>query len=163
MAGRLQRNLESRLNMVDLPGNSDILNVCSLYNSATGYGALSLEAECVADNAADSCSQHACLVEGYFVMNLLEVLLDPPTNDVVNEGFVHENGFDASLHCHGGHRGGGNNLANVPRDNTQACCGAYPQRFPFKTQLGRRACCNSTTYSTAILECCEDGEARRTC
>jgi len=40
---------------------------------------------------------------------------------------------------------------------TQDCCGAFPDRFPYRPQGGARACCNGATYSTATLECCSGG------
>merc|ERR1712084_50855 len=37
------------------------------------------------------------------------------------------------------------------------CCGAYPNRFPYKTNNGARGCCSGATYATALLECCPNG------
>jgi len=39
------------------------------------------------------------------------------------------------------------------------CCGNYPNRFPFNTQNGNRACCEAedetgVTYNSNLYECC---------
>lgn len=35
------------------------------------------------------------------------------------------------------------------------CCGAYPNRFPYKVADGARMCCGDKTYDSSIYECCD--------
>lgn len=41
-------------------------------------------------------------------------------------------------------------------EGTPECCGAYPNRFPYKTQEGARMCCGDKTYDSSLFECCSE-------
>lgn len=38
------------------------------------------------------------------------------------------------------------------------CCGEHPNRTPFQTFGGGRACCGNLTYSVLLLQCCFDND-----
>ena len=72
--------------------------------------------------------------------------------------FSHRRGFDPS------HDQGcpvKNGIKGVSGE--KRCCGAYPNRFPFKTLDGDRACCGSRTYNTQLLNCCANGQVKANC
>merc|ERR1719219_2851090 len=76
----------------------------------------------------------------------------------LDEEYSHAQGFDSStdVGCPvkpGVHGSSGN----------KACCGAYPNRFPYKTLDGDRDCCGSRTYNTQILNCCPNGQVKASC
>ena len=41
------------------------------------------------------------------------------------------------------------------------CCGAYPERFPYKATISKK-CCGSQTYNPFIMQCCSGDEIRPT-
>lgn len=43
-------------------------------------------------------------------------------------------------------------VANVEMD---ACCGSYPDRFPYRSHAGDRQCCGVKTYNALTLTCCD--------
>ena len=57
--------------------------------------------------------------------------------------------------------GSGSNSQSGSSSDEMLCCGHYPNRFPFNTQNGNRACCetedetgNGVTYNSNLYECC---------
>ena len=113
------------------------------YTSAVGGTGLTITEECVQVNAGNNCAARACTVEGTFVANLLDVFLSGGT---VNNDNKHSNGFDVATSCPVKSGGGPSN---------KACCGTYPERFPFKTVGGDRQCCGSRTFNSLTLKCCD--------
>jgi len=128
------------------------------YNSAFGTGIPTgltmqgLSDECDTNNPANSCAQWTCKVEGWFVQ---QFFLYSTNGGVINAAYRHENGFDngpnAGCPISEGHQ------------SDKACCGTYPQRFPFKTYDGARDCCNTHTYNTNLFQCCPDGRVKMVC
>ena len=130
------------------------------YNSAVGGTGMTILEECTQNNPADTCAIRACTVEGSFIANLLDVFVAGAETDLA---YKHENGFDPDVSC-----GVGNNRVDAfgqgdidPSDIS--CCGYYPDRKPFNTQHGDRACCFERTYSTLTLNCCPDGRVKANC
>jgi hypothetical protein len=99
----------------------------------------------------NTCAHRACVIEGSFVFNYFTYALDPnsgfaPAPEIthVDQGGLFEPETDCAYQTPGGGR------------SEKACCGAYPDRFPFKTFEGARACCGQVTYASAALQCCTD-------
>jgi len=114
------------------------------YVSAVGGSGLSIAEECSSVNSGNNCAARACTVEGTFVANLLDVFLNGGS---INNDNRHSNGFDVAASCATKKNGGG--------PSNKACCGNYPDRFPFKTIGGDRQCCGTRTYNALTLKCCD--------
>jgi len=114
------------------------------YVSGVGGNGASLAEECAASNAGNNCAIRACTVEGTFVANLLDAMFSGAQIDNAKR---HSNGFDQATTCATKKNGGG--PAN------KACCGNYPDRFPFRTVGGDRKCCGTRTYNSLTLKCCD--------
>ena len=122
------------------------------YESGTGTGD-SLVSSCTSMNSGNNCAIRACAVEGTFVAGLFAYLVSGQEINYVD--FSHEQGFDPVAGCATG------NARNVldqeyfgPDTQYSACCGYYPERFPYNTKAGEKACCGTRTYSTAFQNCC---------
>merc|ERR1712178_426709 len=123
------------------------------YNSGTGSG-VNLGRSCAELNT-DPCAVRSCAVEGQFVQSLTALFLSG--NSINYDEYGHEN-FDPS------HDVGCPVKPGVKgSSNAKACCGAYPNRFPFKTLDGDRACCGARTYNTQLLNCCGNGQVKANC
>jgi hypothetical protein len=116
-----------------------------VYTSALGGSGLSVAEECAQVNSGNNCAIRACTVEGSFVGNLLDAFIGGGAT--INNDNRHSNGFDVSTGCTVKKNGGG--------PSNKACCGNYPDRFPFKTIGGDRQCCGSRTYNALTLKCCD--------
>jgi len=114
------------------------------YTSAVGGSGDNMAQECQALNTGNNCAARACVIEGTFVANLLDVLFSGTQIDNTKK---HANGFDQATICATKKNGGG--PAN------KACCGNYPDRFPFRTVGGDRKCCGTRTYNSLTLKCCD--------
>ena len=114
-------------------------------------------ADCQAQNVgATNCAIRSCSVEGIFTDNVFALLLGGSQADL--DSFGHANGFDPS------HNEGCPVKAGIKGvSGEKACCGAYPNRFPFKTLDGDRACCGARTYNTQLLNCCANGQVKANC
>merc|ERR1719219_516782 len=126
------------------------------YNPGQGTGSNRF-ADCQAQNpGASNCAVRACAVEGIFTDNVFALLLGGSQANL--EEFSHVNGFDPSptqgCLVKPGQKGYG---------GEKSCCGAYPNRFPFKTLDGDRACCGARTYNTQLLNCCGNGQVKANC
>jgi len=119
---------------------------------------------------ADICKSEACHVDAVFIREVVMFLADNTLNMTLSGWY----GFDGTI-CTGAHAAAGTTLVppvaattqNAPTTAapgttlnpplpTTACCGAYPARFPYKTQQGARQCCNDTTFNPLLLQCCAD-------
>ena len=100
------------------------------------------------DNSTEihnSCAQMACECDVYFVNRVFEHLMKfEPSISIMN-------GFNREDECVSGYGS---------FEEKDKCCGTYPDRFPFSSRDGNRGCCNTRTYDTSIMECCEDGQLR---
>jgi len=141
-----------------------ITNVEDPFLITTDYAAT-----CAAANAGDDCAINACHVDAVFIRHVVNFLADNTLNMTLSGWY----GFDGSA-CR---LSSGLSLGTtgapdaattgapavvttdpaattaVPMPTTD-CCGAYPDRFPYKLNNGARQCCIDTTYNVNILECC---------
>lgn len=126
------------------------------YNSAFGSGIPSgltlagLAAECDVQNAADTCQSWTCKVEGWFVQ---QYFLYSTSGGLINAANRHENGFDQDVGC----------PISSGITSEKACCGEFPERFPYKTYEGARDCCVTHTFNTNLFQCCPDGHVKMVC
>lgn len=104
------------------------------------------EKVCHEVNPANSCAAFACIAESNFVVNIVRAFF---SSGRISQEIRHSNGFDVTAECNA--RTGGDD-----RYEERNCCGVWPDRFPFQTRKGSRACCGSKTYDTTIYECCSD-------
>merc|ERR1712045_1078909 len=126
--------------------------------------------ECDGVNGQGTCASEACHVDAVFIRNVVLFLADNTLNMTLSGWY----GFDGSI-CTGA-TAAGTTLSPPVAPTTLApettgppettlvaplpatqCCGAYPNRFPYKTQNGGRQCCVDTTYNPLLLECCASG------
>merc|ERR1711879_51945 len=126
------------------------------YNPGQGQGSDRF-ADCQAQNpGASNCAIRSCSVEGIFTDNVFALLLGGSQANL--EDYSHAQGFDA------GHNAGCPVKPGIKGvSGEKACCGAYPNRFPFKTLDGDRACCGARTYNTQLLNCCANGQVKANC
>lgn len=103
-----------------------------------------IRSTCEALNTGDQCNIDACTVETNFVFMIFNA--QSPSDDE-NQHKSDGTGFDIEANC------------PISRGNNgeKSCCGDYPDRFPYKSFGGTRACCGMGTYDTGIQECCEEG------
>ena len=115
------------------------------YDAGIGGSPLDLEGQCRQDNPGNNCAIRACVIEGTFIANLLDVFV---SGGKIEPSHRHNNGFgfNPETECIVKKNGGG--PAN------KECCGQYPERFPFKTVGGDRKCCGNRTYNSLTLKCC---------
>ena len=104
-----------------------------------------IESNCQSVNGGHGqCAVDACIVETTFVKNyFLEVGL---TAASVDESKQHQNGFSVDTNC----------PTKQGSVSERACCGSFPNRFPYSTLNDQRKCCGSTTYDSEINQCCEE-------
>lgn len=108
-----------------------------VYTSAVGGINVTLREACDAANNGNNCAIRACVLEGTFVEGLLDFF-------ILQQGSISV--FQAPFDCP---------VNNVGGPSPKACCGEYPDRFPFKTNNGDRGCCGQRTYNTQTLSCCD--------
>jgi hypothetical protein len=147
---------------IDTPYNDTLTKLQEPFELATDY-----MSECATENPNDDCAAVACAVDAEFIRHVFLYLADNTLNMTLSGWY----GFDGSV-CNPGARDGSAttvapgttaaqaNPTTAPGGTTAApeptldCCGAYPNRYPYKLQSGNRACCVDTTYNVQILECC---------
>jgi hypothetical protein len=118
---------------------------------------------------ADPCAAEACHVDAVFIRHVFLFLSDNTLNMTLSGWY----GFNGNV-CTGRVDSTGTTAAPGPAATTAApvpettapagttatpvpgtlCCGAYPDRYPYKTQGGDRQCCVDTTFNINVLECC---------
>lgn len=114
------------------------------YASAVGGTGLTIPEECANLNEGNNCAIRACIIEGSFVANLLDIFL---SGGSINNAYKPQFGFNYDESCVVKKSGGGPSL--------KACCGVYPDRYPFKARGGDRKCCGTRTYNSLTLKCCD--------
>jgi len=109
------------------------------------------------DNENPLCRIALCKADGEFSLNLFTIMFQGgPIEDNVppyDLNMAHDNNvltpggsFKPVDECKYDYRGAGR--------SDKECCGAHPNRFPFKTFNGDKACCGDRTYNTLSLQCC---------
>merc|ERR1711981_685131 len=148
---------------LDVEYTDVITSLSDPFDPTTDY-----QAACAASNA-DACAAEACHVDAVFIRHVFLFLADNTLNMTLSGWY----GFNGNV-CTGrtdavdGTTAAPNaatTAAPVPATTAPAgttatpvpgtlCCGAYPNRYPYKTQGGDRQCCVDTTYNINVLECC---------
>ena len=129
------------------------------YVNAVGGTVLNLIEDCANVNPGDLCAARACAIEQNFIINLLDIFVSGYSDDYQ---LKHSNGFDPEVTCATGSR-----VDVLGQDNYDqadiSCCGYYPDRKPFNTQHGDRACCLERTYNAVVSQCCPNGQVKAYC
>jgi hypothetical protein len=150
---------------MDTEYNDVIVSISDPFDMATDYAAA-----CDTANPGNACASEACHVDAVFIREVVLFLADNTLNMTLSGWY----GFDGAV-CTGA-TAAGTTLSPPVAPTTLApettgppettlvaplpatqCCGAYPNRFPYKTQNGGRQCCVDTTYNPLLLECCASG------
>jgi len=120
------------------------------YNAGISFGVAGVVSSCNQLNSG-LCEQFACIVEGVFVVEIIQAFLNIGT---VNPDNLHSNGFDFKNGCP---------VSKDERHNdpTRLCCGELPYRFEYRPV--DRDCCTTATFDPALQECCADGVPRFSC
>ena len=107
-------------------------------------------AACNLANNGPNCASRACSVETKFVREIAHWQL----SNLADTAYLHKNGFNSVVEC-----------ATTPGVfSERQCCGAYPNRFPYRTLSGERQCCGSKLYlKSDLLNCCADGSLKISC
>ena len=123
-----------------------------------------------ADSVEGGCARDNCKVDAYFLRDIFNHMAFNNLNQTLSVAF----GFDTDYTCRGRSGLQASTVApfttaapvvvtTAPAGTTGTpiapwqCCGAFPARFPYKTNNGARDCCVDTTFATALLECCANG------
>ena len=117
------------------------------YTSAFGGSTMTLAEECLQHNPGNMCAVRACVVEGNFAVEFIELLL---SGNGFYDSLWHSKSFDPKAQC-GGHSGQ-HGQGSRPE---KACCGSYPNRSAYNTQGGDRKCCGNMTYNSLVRTCCD--------
>jgi len=128
-------------------GSGDVINECETNGNQLNENPL--------------CRIALCKAEGTFSLNMFALMFtlggiennEPPydptmahDNNVLLPGGAPPTAFKPADECKYDYRGAGR--------SDKECCGAHPNRFPFKTFNGDKACCGDRTFNTLSLQCC---------
>lgn len=151
--------------------------------SAVGFGGMDdIVHDCQKNNPDNICGQFACMVEGTFIIGMIQTFL---AMGHVNPEFQLANGFDFSGTCvreilettssplgeNSSNFGSGPAAVSTGQDGDGdtgwtgsgeiECCGLLPYRYPYKQK--ERLCCGKNTYDPTMMECCPDEQAKFAC
>lgn len=123
------------------------------HNPFLAMQGLGVQAQCETGNPGNHCAQQACMIEGYFLQNFFSYFF-VPGGVAYDDTLRHETGFDATDMC-------SSDKPAQDRGQTE-CCGAIPDRFPYRNLHGTRQCCDGSVFNTSILKSCvtADGSCR---
>jgi len=113
-------------------------------------GERAIQLKCDELNPENMCGQNTCCCEMNLLAELLKLLWSQTKYD---DTFLHENGWDHEDNC-GGNNGKPVN-GNPGSGNTVVCCGAYPNRQPYKMESGQGCCDNNQIFNPLMNECCD--------
>ena len=116
------------------------------YASGIAGGNDNLPTTCSSINSGDDCAIHACIVEGRFVLDIFQAIVVQQAT--VDSSLSNANGFQQDQIC---------NFGTGQIQGPVECCGAYPERFKYRTNQGQNGCCVSEVYDTGMMECCANG------
>lgn len=131
------------------------VNVVQLQILQEAQRHFALEDQCIDNNPDDTCAQRACIIEGNFVLDVLQNFLinrkfDPTLNH------AHPFNFDPTQNCNVGDPLTIQSSNPLSQTVEIECCGNYPNRKPFKNVNGNRMCCGGKIYNPFVHTCCED-------
>ncbi|CAG5086863.1 Oidioi.mRNA.OKI2018_I69.PAR.g11386.t1.cds [Oikopleura dioica] len=101
------------------------------------------------DGNAEGCGKWACQCDARFAAQFVAAIRE---GDFDNANLHASNQWDQSAMC----------AWTGDYDTHDECCGEYPNRFPFATNFGQRACCHNKTYNTNDAMCCANGHISTT-
>jgi len=126
-------------------GSQDVVGECAVNGNQNG--------------ANSQCQIDLCIADGTFTLNLFALMFQlgginqntPPYDPSVTHAANTDNPgtFDPAVECL-------TNALNGAGRSEKACCGSYPNRYPFKTFNGEKDCCGDRTFTTLALQCCFD-------
>lgn len=119
------------------------------YQSGISTGIDNLQTTCAAGNAGDDCAINSCIVEGLFVLRLFQHIVMNAGS--IDGGLKVANGFQQDQVC---------NFGTGQIEGPVQCCGAYPERFKFRSNNGLMGCCGQEIFDQASMECCADGSTQ---
>ena len=104
----------------------------------------------------NDCAINACKCDEQLAHSMVAIMdtMNPDFVSTADGGFDHANTCKAAINPNapdnnnGGNGNGGNSVMK--------CCGAYPNRFSFNTNGGKKSCCGDVTYSTRKHDCCNN-------
>lgn len=103
--------------------------------------------DCSRANPGDLCGESLCSCNTSFLQRLFEQLWIVPST--YTDVFLHRRGFDQSQNCP---------LPPPVANDEMACCGYYPDRFPYGINSITKECCrDQTIYNPIIQDCCRNG------
>jgi len=121
------------------------------YNAGTSFGIDGIKDSCETLNPDSLCAQFACMVEGVFVVKMIQTFI---TFGAINPANLPQNGFDFRSSC----------IVDGGTDNKtddRECCGLLPFRYPYKPI--DRECCGPATFDPSLQDCCADNIPRFSC
>ena len=135
---------------------------------------LTIADNCAQNNKGNKCAAQTCELELNMLMEYYRGLLKDPnfttlTVDASKQHVKFSGPFDPAAEC--GNPGNpqqvlqqlsnqqinqANHAGNHPETwkSDLECCGTFPNRVPFHTLNGQRACCNGRTYNKIMNNCC---------
>ena len=126
----------------------DIKNrFCNLVKRKIAYNSHLDELSCEYAANPGTCERTSCECDLRLAQSLYEFSYDFQKPNMASQG------FDPITQCKASGQGEGQTAV------VDQCCGATPNRFPFYSDNGNRACCNGKTYNSAALVCCSHGPA----
>ena len=106
----------------------------------------SLVADCKASNPGDECATHICCCELQLISDILDLMWQGIAYD---DQYKHSEGWDRVENC--------NTPGNNSGDGNRECCGQYPGRFLYNSNV-QQCCDNKFTYNPLMMDCCDNGE-----
>merc|ERR1712156_300715 len=120
------------------------------YNSGITVSSNGIVDGCQNQNpGADDCVINTCAVEGQFVLQIFAGIIYNAQQ--LDDGLKVNNGFQQDQVC---------NYGTGQVDGPVQCCGAYPERFKYRSNNGMTSCCTQTLFDVNSMECCADGSAQ---
>jgi len=125
----------------------DSCNIHGTYNVVSGPAANSkaLMFECSEANSHEDCGTHLCCCYSDLIAELIGILWNPVS---YNHAYKHSNGFNVAEKC---------DPPIFQYKYQMACCGYYPNRFPYGT-VKMECCDNHSIYNPAMNTCCGHGD-----
>lgn len=120
----------------NLQPEDDFVDVCFAANRGGIYNGQQM-------NDLGECAYRTCVMETFF-QERLGVVYDGPS---FNAAHLHANGFDVDEECP---KSSGYEIVG------RECCGTLPNRTPFNTGGGLKACCGDVQTFLTDFECCDE-------
>jgi len=136
----------AKMDALDRGEECDAGNVAyTPYNYFFGAPILS---DCAASNPGNQCAIDACIIEGSFTVEFIDLIV---TNDMSSVTQAEFQGaplgtWDRDVEC----------VVTKQPGGQRECCGAHPTRAPFGLSNGIKDCCNNLNlFNIANQQCCD--------